>query len=249
MHRRNLHATVTAAAIATTLMAASPAIAIARTTPGDATATREYLQLDLKQTRAEVKAFPAALAAIGTLREHLQAECPGVLAGESTPAAGEKPSSSAVAIAEEVDGAVFGAAEHTESQLRRGFAHAVSRLAWSDGSLTRLVHSFAAAELAQSQLAAPDLCADLRSWVASGRQTVSAATEAYVHRQSTLAGETEAGGETIMRRLVRDGDENEADKSTAREISKLEKHSLQTAAPQVIAAIGKVGEVLHDPAP
>jgi hypothetical protein len=230
-------------------MAPSPSIAIARTTRGDATATREYLQLDLKATRAEVKAFPAALAAIGTLREHLQAECPGVLAGESKPAAGEKPSSSAVAIADEVDGAVFGAAEHTEYQLRRGFAHAVSRLAWSDGSLTRLVHSYAAAELAQSQLAVPDLCADLRAWVASGRQTVSAATEAYVHRQSILAGETEDGEEKTMHRLVRDGDENAADKSTARQISKLERDSLQTDVPQVVAAIGKIGEVLHDPAP
>ncbi len=241
-----LHAIAAIAAIVTALLLLPASAALAHPSPGDATATRDYLQLALKRTRAEASGLPAALVAIEALRERLQSECPGVLAGEPKPPVGERPSSSAVLILQEIDAAVFGAAEHSEYQLRRDFAHAVSRLAWSDGTLTRLVHSHAAEEAEQSQIPAPDLCADLRSWVGSGYQTVSAATEAYVHDESTLSGETEHAEATIARELARE--ESAGDRRIAGQIAGIEKHALQTAVPKVIAALGEVGEVLHGPA-
>jgi hypothetical protein len=247
MRRRSLHATAVAVIVAV-LSALSVSTALARTGPGNAIVTRDYLQLELARTRAEVKGLPVAFAAIDALPERLKSECPGVLADEPEPTARTKPSSSEVAIVEEVDASVFVAAEQTEYPLHLAFAHSVSRLAWSDGSLTRLVHSSAADELAKTQMPAPDLCADLRAWVASGYQTVSAAADSYDRRESTLSNETESAEAAIKRKLARDGDEDAADKRIARQIAGIEKRSERTAVPKVRAAIAEIGEVLHDPA-
>ena len=191
-----------ATVIAAILTALSTSAARAQaSSAGDASATRAYLQADLAETRVQVKGIPAEFAAIEALRGRLQVECPGVLAGEPKPAAGAMPSGSAIEIGDEVLGAVFGAAERTEYTYRRGFARTVSRLSWGDRALTRLVHSDAAAEVAQANTPQPDLCADMRAWVSSGYQTASVATEAYVHRRSKLSGVTEGAEEAIMHKL------------------------------------------------
>lgn len=230
------------AAVLATLPAAT---AHAQASAGDASATRAYLQADLTQTRAEVKGLPAAFAAIEALGGRLRAECAGVLAGEPKPAAGAKPSVSATEIEEETLGAVVGAAEHTEYPHRRGFARAVSRLTWGNRALTVLVHSDAAAEVTQAQLPQPDVCADIRAWVNSGYQTVSAATQAYVRRRSKLLAVTEGAEEAIMQKLERY--ENGADKRIAKQISGLETQGLKAALPKILAALGKLSEVLHGP--
>jgi hypothetical protein len=229
--------------LAAVVMALSPSAALARVSPGDATATRDYLQADLALTRAEVAGLPAAIGAVEALRGRLAAECPGVLAHEPASAPGEKPSGSVTAIEEEGEAAVFGAAEQTESTHRRGFARAVSRLRWGNSALTRLVRSSAAAGLAQTTIPPPDLCADLRAWVASGFERVSVATEAYVHRESTLTRETSGAASAVTHKLA--GYENRSDKKIARQIASLEKAAVGRAAPELLEALVKVGEVLH----
>lgn len=229
--------------IATVVVWSSAPAARAQVSSGDATATRDYLQADLAQTRAEVNRLPAAVAAMEALRGRLQVECPGVLAGAPKPAQGAKPSVSAMKIEEEQQAAVFGAAEHTEYLRRRGFAHAVSRLRWSDRALTGLIHASVAEEVAQAEIPPPDLCSDMRAWVSSGYQTVSAATEGYVHRESILSGEISGVEEVIMRKLTRY--ENQADRRIARRLAEIEKHAVQTILPKVFAALARVTEVLH----
>lgn len=229
--------------LAAVVMALSPSGASARVSHGDATATRDYLQAELTQTRAEAAGLPTAIAAVETLRGRLAVECPGVLAHEPALAPGEKPSSSLTQIEEEGEAAVFGTAEQTEYAHRHGFARAVSRLRWSNRALTRLIHSYAAAGVAQAAVPAPDLCADLRSWVASGYKSVSAATEAYIHTESVLIGETRGATSAITRKLA--PYENRSDKKIARQIASLEKKAVGTGAPELLAALTKVGEVLH----
>lgn len=239
MARSGGYAAVAIAAVAMWL--AVPA-ALAQVSSGDASATRDYLQTDLAYTRAEVQALPTALAAISTLRGQLQDECPGVLANEPKPAPGAMPSASAVKIAEEESAAVLGVAEQTELARRRGLAHALSHLSWGSRALTRLVHTFAAAEVEQAEVPPPGLCADLRDWVSSGYQTVSAATESYVQRESILSGETGVEA-TILHKLK--PYENSIDRGLARQIATIESHAASKLVPQLLVALAKVAEVLH----
>jgi hypothetical protein len=230
--------------VAAVFVALPVATANAQTSSGDASATRTFLQADLTETRSQGNGLPAAFAGIEALRAELQAECPGVLANEPKPAAGAKPSGSAIEIGAELLAAVFGAAERTEYHSRRRFAHTVSRLSWGDRALTRRVHSYAAAEVAEAQVSQPDICADIRAWVSSGYQTVSAATSAYVQRIAKLSDEAGAE-EAILHKLKRY--ESAADKHTARQIAQLQQHGLRSALPKILAALAKITEVLHGP--
>jgi hypothetical protein len=230
-----------AAVIAVVVLALSATSAQASS--GDTSSTGAYLHAYLGQVRAEVSGLPAALAAMEALRGQLQQECPGVLAQQPTPSRGEKPSESAIEISDEVQESLFGVAERTESSVHRRFAGSVSRLRWSDRALTRLVHTYAAGEVEQAEAPTPDLCSDIRAWVASGFQTVSAATAAYLGRESAISSRTAGAQEAIMRKLERY--ESPADKRIARQIAAVEKQATETVLPKLSAVFAKVGEVLH----
>jgi hypothetical protein len=229
--------------IAAALLAASPCSALANVSPGDASATRAYLQADYASTRAEVASFPAAIAAVDALAVQLKAECPGALANEPKPAVGEKPSSSELLIAQEEQGSALGAAAATEYARRRTVARTVSRLHWSSRALTRLVHADAEAEAALAQLPVPSLCADINVWVSSGYQTVSPATESYVRRESELSAATNGAEKAIVSGLARY--EDPSDKRIVQQIAKLEKTTLPVDVAKLLAAMGKVAEALH----
>lgn len=222
----------------------STPVALAQVSADDAAATASYLREDYATTRAEVKGFPAAIAAIEALATRLHAECPGVLANMPKPAPGVPPTASEGEIGDEVTDAAIGAAGHVEYSRDRAFARAVSRLHWSDRALTRLVHSAVADGAQQAGLPAPELCADARAWVSSGYETVSAATASYVHRYATLLGETDRGAEEkIMYELTRY--ESQSDRRIQRQIADLETSGLSSDQAKVLAALGKVGEALQ----
>jgi hypothetical protein len=228
---------------ATALLVASPCSALASVSSGDASATRAYLQADYAATRAEVASFPGAIAAVEALAGRLRAECPGALANEPTPAQGAKPSSSELLIAQEEQESALGVAAATEYARRRTVARTVSRLRWSSRALTRLVHSDAEAEATFAQLPAPKLCVDIGAWVASGFQTVSAATESYVQRESAFSATTDGAAKTIMSELKRY--EDQADKRIVSQIVKLEKTALPVDVSKLLGAMSEVAEVLH----
>jgi hypothetical protein len=217
-------------------------VATAQASSGDVSATRGYLQAYLRQTRAEVGDLPAAIAAMEALERQLQLECPGVLAQRPTPSRGAKPSESAIEISDELQESLLGVAQRSESSVHRRFARSVAPLQWSDRALTRLVRAYAAGEVEQAGIATPDLCSDIRAWVASGFQTVSAATVAYLDRESALSSRTAGAQEAIMRKLERY--ETSADKRIAQQIGEAEKRALATVLPKVSAVFAKVGEVL-----
>jgi hypothetical protein len=232
------------AAIAVTAALAGPPAAGASTpvSPTDASTTHSYLRIAYAQARTEVANLHAGIVAIEAFATRLQAQCPGVLANAPKTPTGEKPSDSAVKIAEEGLAATFGVAERVEYGRRRAFARAVAPLRWSSRSLTRLVRSYALGELAQAKLPAPDLCEDAGAWASSGYRSVSPATESYLRRVAALSRATSGSKEIVMRKLARY--ESADDKRVAKRIAKLEESAGRTALPAIFAALGKVGDAL-----
>jgi hypothetical protein len=233
-------------AIAVTAVLGGPSVVSASVSVSstDASATHSYLHIVSAQTRAEVKGLHVGIVAIEAFAKTLQVKCPGVLASEPKLSPDEKPSSSAVMIAEEELSASTGVAEQTEYKRRRAFVRAVSPLRWSDRALTRLVHSYALGELAQAKLYTPDLCADVRAWVNSGYKSVSPGTESYLRRVAALSKRTSGVKEVIMRKLKRY--ESPADKRVAKQTAKLEESAEHTLLPKILSALGKVGQALDD---
>jgi hypothetical protein len=244
MGRSSVHAVAVLTAV---LLAFSPCAALARVSSGDASATRAYLQADYAAARAEVKSFPAAIAAVDALGKHVQTGCPGVLANAPKPAPGVAPSSTAADVAEEELDAALGAAASAEQARRRDFARLVARLRWSSLALTRLVHSQAAEEAETAAIPPPSLCADMRSWVSSGYQAVSAGTERYLHLESALSAKIEGAEAAIKRKLA--SYESPADMRIARKLASLEKSSSRALLTKFFAAVGKLSEALVTPAP
>jgi hypothetical protein len=243
MGRFSVHLAVLVAAA---VLAIFPCSALAQVGSGDATATRAYLEADYAFVRAEIKNFPTAIAAVEALATKVQAECPGVLANASKPAPGTPPSASEAAISEEELDAVFAAAVRTERARRARFAHEVAALRWSSGVFTRLVHSQAIDEVERAAVAPAALCADMRSWVAGGYQSVSAGTERYLHMEAALTAKAERA-ETDIKHELR-AYESAADKRLARKIDTLEKAE-PPMLKEFLAALGQVGEALVGSAP
>ena len=63
------------------------------------------------------------------------------------------------------------------------FSRAVSKLSWSDASLTRAVRKYTRQGLAQVRTPPPDVCGDLRAWKASGYTALPATT---IHFRQTF---------------------------------------------------------------
>jgi hypothetical protein len=228
--------------VAAALAGAPAAVASTPVSATDASATHSYLRIVYAQTHTEAANLRAGIVAIEAFATRLQAQCPGVLANAPKIAAGQKPSDSAVKIAEEELAATFGVAERVEYKRRRAFATAVAPLRWSSRSLTRLVRSYALGELAQAKLPAPNLCADAGAWVSSGYQSVSPGTESYLRRVAALSQATSGSKEVIMRKLA--PYESADDKRVAKRIAKFEESVGHKALPAIFAALGKVGHAL-----
>jgi hypothetical protein len=227
-------------AVAGILLAISPCAARASVSARDATATQIYLQYAYAASLAEVKAFHTAIAGVDALAHQIQSECPGVLANAPKPAPGATRSATAEQISEEELDAAFGAAVRTESARRHRFARAVDRLRWSSRRLTRLVHANANAEAERAVIPAPNLCADMRAWVGSGYQAVSAGTQRYLHLESIASAKT---NEAV---LLSDLEpyENPADKRIIRKISNLGKSVLVGLLSKFFVAYAKVVKAL-----
>lgn len=162
------------------------ATAAARANTGDAAATHAYLEAKIALHRATANQEPAELKAIAALEAQVKAECPRVLA-EAPPSDDAKANRSERAILDEVTAATVGAAEHVGHSAAARFARIVRRLRWSNPKLTKLLRSLAVEQSVQSAIPTPDLCADLKFWVASGYTAVSAGTKRYLHRLSAVA--------------------------------------------------------------
>ena len=111
----------------------------------------------------------ASEAALQSLLARVRRECPKLVAGSPQNEASEK-------LTDELVGSMHLVALTPLSSTIASFARSVARLRWSNPKLTRSVQTYARELLAQSRLAIPDFCGELRTWKSSGYAALPAAT-------------------------------------------------------------------------
>jgi hypothetical protein len=119
-----------------------------------------------------VDSWPTLEASLHKLDLRFATECPDVGAG-SPQSESEQRLSYAVA------GALWATGYHTDSKIAQAFIRVVNPLRWSNPSITRSAHKFIVGLREMTSLSVPDLCGDVRSWNASGYQTIPASTLQY----------------------------------------------------------------------
>jgi hypothetical protein len=148
-------------------LAAAPAGALAGA--GDVSATRSYVQANYTLVQTASSKIKTAEAAIAGLAQRITGEC--ARAAANSP---EDPDSEQ--LSNEVIGAIVLTAYHTEVPAGTRFVRATASLRWSSRGLTNAVQSYVSNIRVLTKLAPPNVCTDVRAWVASGYQTLPANT-------------------------------------------------------------------------
>lgn len=156
--------------IASCALAVAPASAWAA--GGDAGATSAYLRADYQLVRVARSHLRASEAAPKALLAQVTRECPR--AGEHSP---QNLQSSK--FNDEVIGAMVVSAGKQDVGAIKTFVRSVAGLRWSAGSVDAAVRSYVAHLRVLVTLKAPDVCADVRSWAASGFTVVPASTLSF----------------------------------------------------------------------
>lgn len=154
------------------LVAGSLAMAVAPADAGavsahDRAAARTVLTAGYTALSAVVRTWPKVEASLRALDRRFARECPDV-------GAGSPQNESEQHLAYEVAGALWVTAYHTDAPIIRKFIHRVTGLSSSNPKLNRRVHKFLNGLDEMLALQVPPLCADIRSWIASGYRTVPA---------------------------------------------------------------------------
>jgi hypothetical protein len=167
------------------LLGVAIAPAAARVSPRDVAATHRYLLAQIALRRAQAQQASAALGVWQAMAARIEGECPHILAG--TPLAGPTPPTEVPGdfadrqLEFELGFAVLIAPEPLQHANDTRFYETVKRLRWSSRALTGTLHALALQSVRQSEVPAPDLCSDLRYWVASGYLLYSPATQHFDH--------------------------------------------------------------------
>jgi hypothetical protein len=190
------------------LAAPTGAFAGAGVTSQDRAATRALLEARYTYEQALLASAPASRAATEALASSLGGECPGVLAGApnetlstflESPSHSESPPQSPRQRGEsnregrqlselqgELELALGQLPIEADRQAALTYARAVSSLRWSNNTVTALERTGAAALEWQLQSVPPDVCADMKAWVASGYRTLSPATKVLVREREAV---------------------------------------------------------------
>ena len=180
------------------------------TKPQDAAATRAYLLATVAFEEAELANAPGSKAALEAVAARISAECPGILASAppmepqagltgvtgQTPmsprAQGELNRQSAQRLELKLELSI--ALEVASSQLNReattALIAALKPLRWTNPTITALVHLTAASATTELELPVPDVCADMREWVASGYKTLSPLSKQVASATDALFGDS-----------------------------------------------------------
>jgi hypothetical protein len=150
------------------IVSLTPAGALAAS-PQDSSSTHRALTAADTTLQAIVSTWPKEEASLHELNLRFGAECPHVAAGSPQNASEQK-------LSYEIVGALFATGYHTDAKIADAFIAAVSPLRWSNPAITRRLHVFINGLREMLALKVPNLCADVRSWIASGYQAVPAST-------------------------------------------------------------------------
>ena len=161
---RKGHVLLLTAALA---LLAAPASTLAAS--GDVASTQKYLQANYALVQAGSSKLGAARTALRAVRHQIESECPS--------AAAESPQNAdSTQLSNEVIGAMVIRAYHTDVPAGESFIRAAEGLHWSNHRLTSTVQSYVGKLKVLIALAPPNVCADVRAWVASRYQTLPAST-------------------------------------------------------------------------
>jgi hypothetical protein len=115
----------------------------------------------------------SAEAALQGMLGRIRRECPRIVAGSPQDEASEK-------LTWEIAATMRVVAFQRVAGPIDAFARAVRQLHWSNAALTNGVHDYARRLSAEAKTPAPDICADLRSWAASGYTKLPSGTLPFV---------------------------------------------------------------------
>lgn len=154
--------------IATVLAAAiGPASALAGS--GDAVRTQSYVQANYTLVQSASAHRGTAARALKALERRIGGEC--AMAAAASP---QNPDSTQ--LSNELIGAMVLSAYRTDVSAGTNFINAVNGLRWSNHRLTNAIQSYVGKLKVLSTLAIPNVCADVRAWVAGDYRTLPAST-------------------------------------------------------------------------
>jgi hypothetical protein len=165
-------------------------LALAAAASGDRRAIASYVRAADSFVRARAAEIGATVTAINAEAAKIEGGCPSVLVGAPR---GRQLNELAV----EPSGAVLFSGAVPDRGAMLLFARQVSGLRWRDGRVTRLVRSLASEERAIANLVIPDVCADLRAWVASGYRTLSYNRMAFLKQANAIGNGVGAKEESL----------------------------------------------------
>lgn len=142
---------------------------------GDITATHAYIAANYALARASVAMIGPAQAKIERLNGALAQECPLLGAGSPENEASQP-------MSHEVSVAILSLKYGADAGPIRTFLDATGRLRWSNATVTRTARSYAGDLRELASVTLPNLCADVRTWKASGFQIVPATVASLVTR-------------------------------------------------------------------
>ena len=164
------HALTLLATLAASAVAAAPAQAAS-----DSATTQAYLQADFRLVQTAAGHLGTGEAAINGVLAHVRQSCPAA-------AAGSPQDSQSTQLSNELIGAMVISAIRTDLPSIRTFLRTAGSLRWSNRGVTSAVQGYVSKLRTMSTLAVPDVCADVKSWAASGFKTVPAPTLAFEPR-------------------------------------------------------------------
>jgi hypothetical protein len=168
------------AAVALTVVGCMPAAAFGSSQ--DVASTDAYLAAASTDLRLAIASMTGTVnTRIAALDRRYGSECPNVDAGSIQDEAADP-------MTYEVAGALWSTGYHADASIVESFDHAVAPLRWSNATITRQVHGYAASLHELSVLAPPNLCADMQAWRASGFSVVPTTTARFDHHVEAIEG-------------------------------------------------------------
>jgi hypothetical protein len=186
-------------------VAATPALAA----PSDVAATHAYIQANYALAQAGVARIHPVEARIRRYNGELASTCPHVGLG-SPPVGASQPMSYEVAVA------LWSIAYGANAGPIHTFAKAIAHLKWSNHAITRRAALYARSLVEFATLHMPNLCEDVRTWKASGFQTIAASVSALDAHEQNI--ELEALPAALLAPYERGGDASTLERTTKLEI-------------------------------
>jgi hypothetical protein len=212
--RRRMNRRLVVLVVAVTVCLGLPSGALA-SSAADTAATRAYLQARYAWYQAVAANLPASMAATEAFAAKIGGECAGVLAG--VPLESRSPSSAKRFgefkreteqlgdLEEELSFTLESPGLQPDHQATLALVSTAMSLSWSSPTLTRQVHlDITEFEEQREQLERnpPAVCADMKTWVSSGYETLSAGTKQFVRQREAPAGAPGARRQSIVQLLA-----------------------------------------------